>query len=71
MFELENRTSERSSVWIILLPQDLQPPRLEFETFLSGKRLLTDSVFRDLFGDEALGESQNIRSRISLFSFQT
>jgi class 3 adenylate cyclase len=60
VFELENRTSERSSVWIILLPQDLHPPRLEFEAFLSGKRLLTDSVFRDLFGDETLGESQNI-----------
>ena len=60
VFELENRTSERSSVWIILLPQDLHPPRLEFEAFLSGKRLLTDSVFRDLFGDEALDESQNI-----------
>jgi class 3 adenylate cyclase len=60
VFELENRTSERSSVWIILLPQDLHPPLLEFETFLSGKRLLTDSAFRDLFGDETLGESQNI-----------
>ena len=47
-------------MWIILLPQDLHPPRLEFEAFLSGKRLLTDSVFRDLFGDETLGESQNI-----------
>jgi len=36
------------------------PPRLEFETFLSGKRLLTDPTFRELFGDEALNESQNI-----------
>jgi len=60
VFEVENRTSERSSVWIILLPQDLHAPRLEFEAFLSAKRLLTDSVFRDLFGDEALDESQNI-----------
>ena len=60
VFELENRTSKRSSVWIILLPKDVIPPRLEFETFLSGKRLLTDSVFRDLFGDETLAESQNI-----------
>lgn len=60
VFELENRTSERSSVWILLLPQDVIPPRLEFETFLSGKRLLSDATFRDLFGDEALDESQNI-----------
>jgi class 3 adenylate cyclase len=60
VFELENRTSERSSVWIILVPQDVHPPRLEFETFLSGKRLLTDPTFRELFGDEALDESQNI-----------
>jgi class 3 adenylate cyclase len=59
-FELENRTSERSSVWIILFPQDVHPPRLEFEAFLSGKRILTDPTFRELFGDEALGESQNI-----------
>jgi class 3 adenylate cyclase len=60
VFELENRTSERSSVWIVLAPQDLHPPRLEFEAFLSGKRLLTDPTFRELFGDEALDESQNI-----------
>jgi class 3 adenylate cyclase len=60
VFELENRTSKRSSVWIILLPQNVHPPRLEFETFLSGKRLLTDPTFRELFGDEALDESQNI-----------
>jgi class 3 adenylate cyclase len=60
VFELENRTSERSSVWITLFPQDFQPPLLEFEAFLSGKRLLTDPTFRDLFGDEALDESQSI-----------
>jgi hypothetical protein len=60
VFELENRTSERSSVWIILVPQDCHPPRLEFEAFLSGKRLLTDPTFRELFGDEALDESRNI-----------
>jgi class 3 adenylate cyclase len=60
VFELENRTPKRSSVWILLVPQDVHPPRLEFETFLSGKRLLTDPTFRELFGDEALEESQNI-----------
>jgi class 3 adenylate cyclase len=60
VFELENRTSKRSSVWIMLAPQDISPPRLEFEAFLSGKRLLTDPTFRELFGDEALDESQNI-----------
>jgi Family of unknown function (DUF5939) len=32
--------SERGSVWIILAPQNFHPPRLEFEAFLSGKRLL-------------------------------
>jgi class 3 adenylate cyclase len=60
VFELENRTSERSSVWITLFPQDFHPPHLEFEAFLSGKRLLTDPTFRDLFGNEALDESQSI-----------
>src|SRR5215472_5045021 len=60
VFELENRTTETSSVWMILVPQDVHPPRLEFEAFLSGKRLLTDPTFRELFGDEALDESQNI-----------
>src|SRR5215469_1075154 len=60
VFELENRTSERSSVWITLFSQDFHPPLLEFEEFLSGKRLLTDPTFRDLFGDEALDEAQSI-----------
>jgi Adenylate and Guanylate cyclase catalytic domain/Family of unknown function (DUF5939) len=52
--------SERGSVWIILAPQNFHPPRLEFEAFLSEKRFLTDPTFRELFGDEALDESQNI-----------
>jgi len=60
VFELENRTAEMSSVWMILAPQNVHPPRLEFEAFLSGKRLLTNPTFRDLFGDEVLDESQNI-----------
>jgi class 3 adenylate cyclase len=50
-------------VWITLFPQDFQPPLLEFEAFLSGKKLLTDPTFRDLFGDEALDESQSISIR--------
>jgi class 3 adenylate cyclase len=58
--ELENRSSEKSSAWILLVPQNVPPPRLEFEAFLSGKRLLTDPTFRELFGDEALEESQAI-----------
>jgi class 3 adenylate cyclase len=69
VFELENRTSKRSSIWIVLIPQDCHPPRLEFETFLSGKRLLTDPTFRDLFGDEALDESQNIGIKNITFLF--
>jgi class 3 adenylate cyclase len=69
VFELENRTSKRSSVWIMLLPQDVHPPRLEFEAFLSGKRLLTDPTFRELFGDEALDESQNIGIKNITFLF--
>jgi len=60
VFELENRASEKSSAWITLFPQDFDPPHLEFEAFLSGKRLLTDPTFRDLFGDEGLDESQSI-----------
>ena len=47
-------------MWIALFPQDFHPPLLEFEEFLSGKRLLTDPTFRDLFGDEALDEAQSI-----------
>jgi hypothetical protein len=66
VFELENRNSEKSSVWIILAPQNFHPPRLEFEAFLSGKRLLTDPTFRELFGDEALDESQNIGMQSTL-----
>ena len=69
VFELENRTSKRSSVWIILAPQDISPPRLEFEEFLSGKRLLTDPTFRELFGDEALNEAENIGIKNITFLF--
>jgi class 3 adenylate cyclase len=60
LVEFENLTDRKGSVWVVGAPQELVPPRLEFEHYLSGKRLLNDQTFRELFGGEAIDPAESI-----------
>jgi class 3 adenylate cyclase len=67
--EVENRATERASLWALLAPLDIHPPRLEFDNFLSGKRLAVNQTFYDLFGYDARLAAGPIRIRDVSFLF--
>jgi class 3 adenylate cyclase len=69
VMEIENLMDKKGSIWIVYAPPDLVPPRLEFETFLSGKRLLTNQTFRDLFRSEVVQSPEGIGVRDITFLF--
>jgi len=68
--EIDNRMDERGRFWIIQYPPAFEPHRVEYEPFLSGKRLLLTPAFRDLFKTELVneGESLTVRDMTYLFT---
>lgn len=50
--EIENRSSRRSALALALFPPDYKSVGVQFDPFLSGKKLLTTQAFRDLFHSE-------------------
>lgn len=68
-FEIENRTTERASIWLVAAPNDIHPPRLEFDQYLSAKRVVTDPTFSELFGRETLAQSESIGVKDMTFLF--
>ncbi len=56
-------------LWIVNLPMDKTPQQLVFPPFLSGKRLLTNQTFRDLFRFEnAATEALDVKDITFLFT---
>lgn len=60
VFEFENFTNKRGALFLIHLPPDFLPKPLQFEPFLSGKRLLNTQTFRDLFRSETVRGTEGI-----------
>jgi class 3 adenylate cyclase/predicted RNA-binding Zn-ribbon protein involved in translation (DUF1610 family) len=60
VFEFENRMETRGSIILLHLPHDLSPQPLEFEPFLTGKKLLTTQTFRDVFRSEVVQDTEGI-----------
>ncbi|HLA41803.1 MAG TPA: DUF5939 domain-containing protein [Aggregatilineales bacterium] len=60
LIEVENKMDKKSPVLILFYPQDFQAHFVEFESFLSGKKLLTSQTFRDLFRGETLASDEGI-----------
>jgi class 3 adenylate cyclase len=56
-----NRMTDRSPLWILHYPAGFERHRVNFEPFLSGKRLVTNRTFRDLFRDQTLAEDENVQ----------
>jgi len=59
-FEIENATSRRAAFGLMSLPADFKPPRVQFDPFLSGKQVLTNQTFRDLFRSEVIRANEGI-----------
>lgn len=58
--EFENTTDKRRSMLLVEMPPGASPRALEFEPFLTGKRLLTTQTFRELFRSEVIQGSEGI-----------
>jgi class 3 adenylate cyclase len=71
LVEIENCMDEPTPLWIFNLPFDTSAgtTHLEFEPFLSGKKLITTQTFRDLFRSETIQTDEGIGVQDITFLF--
>jgi class 3 adenylate cyclase len=67
---IDNRMGERGRFWIIQYPPGFEPHLVEYEPFLSGKRLLITPTFRELYKTDLVneGEGLNVNDLTYLFT---
>jgi class 3 adenylate cyclase len=58
--EIDNRMNERGRFWMIQYPPAFEPHRVEYEPFLSGKRLLLTPAFRELYKTQLIDEGEGL-----------
>jgi class 3 adenylate cyclase len=69
VIEVENRMDRRNPFWLLKYPAGFPAVPVQFESFLSGKRLLTNQTFRTLFRSESVGEEEGIGVKEITFLF--
>ena len=57
---IENRTSDRGRFWFLQYPSGFVPHLVEYEPFLSGKRLLLTPSFGDLYKTQLVDEGESL-----------
>ena len=57
---VENRTGDRGRFWFLQYPYGFQPHLVEYEPFLSGKRLLLTPSFGDLYKTQLVDERESL-----------
>ncbi|WP_456621400.1 MULTISPECIES: DUF5939 domain-containing protein [unclassified Bradyrhizobium] len=57
---IENHTSERGRFWFLQYPPQFQPHLVEYEPFLSGKRLLLTPCFGELYKTQLVDERESL-----------
>lgn len=60
VFEFENLTQKKGSIMMLNMAPGYKTQHLQFEQFLSGKKLLTTQTFRDLFRSEVFQGTEGI-----------
>lgn len=58
--EIANRMDERGRFWIIQYPPAFEPHRVEYEPFLTGKRLLLTPTYRELYKAQLINEGEGL-----------
>lgn len=58
--KIENRMGERGRFWIIQYPPAFEPQLVEYEPFLSGKRLLLTPSFGELYKTQLVDEGEGL-----------
>src|SRR6266550_1126142 len=61
IIEIENRTSDRGRFWFLQYPFDFEPHLVEYEPFLSGKRLLLTPSFGELYKTQLVHEGESLK----------
>jgi class 3 adenylate cyclase len=69
-FTLTSHAAKRAVVMLFLMPPNAQSPGVEFDPFLTGKRLLNIQTFRDLFRSETIqsGDGLSVKDLTVLFT---
>jgi class 3 adenylate cyclase len=57
---IENRSDERGRFWILHYPPGFEPHLIDYEPFLSGKKLLITPAFRELFRTQLVNEAEGL-----------
>ncbi|UPJ44176.1 adenylate/guanylate cyclase domain-containing protein [Bradyrhizobium sp. 40] len=57
---IENRTKDRGRFWFLQYPSQFQPHLVEYEPFLSGKRLLLTPCFGELYKTQLVDERDSL-----------
>ncbi|WP_249119584.1 hypothetical protein [Bradyrhizobium sp. AUGA SZCCT0158] len=58
--QIENRTSDRGRFWFLQYPYQFEPHLVEYEPFLSGKRLLLTPCFGELYKTQLVDERESL-----------
>jgi class 3 adenylate cyclase len=58
--QIENRTGDRGRFWFLQYPFGFEPHLVEYEPFLSGKRLLLTPSFGELYKTQLVDEAESL-----------
>jgi len=58
--QIENRTGDRGRFWFLQYPLGFEPHLVEYEPFLSGKRLLLTPSFGELYKTQLVDEAESL-----------
>ena len=58
--KVDNRTGDRGRFWFLQYPHGFQPHLVEYEPFLSGKRLLLTPSFGELYKTQLVDEGESL-----------
>ncbi len=64
-----NRMDKKSALWVMQFPPGFESDYVQFDSFLSGKRLITTQTFRDLFRFETVPTTEGIDIKDATFMF--
>jgi class 3 adenylate cyclase len=67
--DFSNHMASRCPLWVLHYPAEFQGSYAQFEPFLSGKRLLTNQTFRNLFRSETIEADEGIGVKDITFLF--
>ena len=60
LVQIENRTGDRGRFWILQYPSQFEPHLVEYEPFLSGRRLLLTPCFGELYKTQLVDERESL-----------